>query len=75
MHERSELPDPPVIEVGVNVHDSVPGPPATELVSETVPVKLLSGETVMVEFAAVAGVVPGVVLTNVGLAEIWKSTT
>jgi len=40
--------------------------------SDTEPVKPLTGETVMVEFA-VAGA--GLVFTVVGLANIWKSTT
>ncbi len=75
LHDSSELPEPPDIVAGVNVHDRVPGPPDIENPSDTLPVKPLSGDTVIVEFAAVAGVVPGVVFTNAGLAEIWKSTT
>jgi len=56
--------------VVLRVHDS---PLAGEIAVErvTVPVNPLTGDTVMVEFAET----PGVVLTVLGLANIWKSTT
>jgi hypothetical protein len=53
--------------VGVNVHVNPAGD--TELVSATVPVKPLTGATVIVDVAAV----PAVVVTEVGLAVIVKS--
>lgn len=43
----------------------------TELVNETVPVNSLSGVMVTVEVTEA----PGVVVTKVGVANIWKSTT
>jgi hypothetical protein len=43
----------------------------TLVVRATVPVKPLTGMTVIVEVPAT----PGVVLTMLGLANIWKSTT
>jgi hypothetical protein len=56
--------------VGVSVHVS---PVAGEMlvVRLTVPVKPFTGITVIVDVAAA----PGVVLTIVGLANIWKSNT
>jgi hypothetical protein len=67
---RVLVPDPPVRLVGVSVHVS---PVAGEMlvVRLTVPVKPLTGMTVMVELPATFGVV----LTTAGLANIWKSTT
>jgi len=53
---------------GVRVHVNPAG--ETELVRATVPVKPLTGATVMVEAAAVLTVV----VTAVGLAVTWKST-
>jgi len=54
---------------GVRVHVRPAGD--TELVRATVPVKPLTGATVMVEVAAV----PTVVVTDVGLAVTVKSLT
>lgn len=64
------LPDPPVMLVGTRVHVR---PVAGEmlLARATVPVKPLTGITIMV---VVPGT-PGVVLTMAELANIWKSTT
>jgi hypothetical protein len=64
------VPDPPVMLVGLRVHVS-PVDGEMLLVRLTVPMKPLTGITVTVEFPAM----PGVVLTTVGLANIWKSTT
>lgn len=64
------LPEPPVIELGVRVHVR-PVEGEIELVSATVPVKPLTGNTRMLVVPAT----PGVVLIVVGLANIWKSTT
>jgi len=55
--------------VGLTVHVKPDG--ETEVVRLTVPVKPLTGDTVIVELPAT----PGVVLTLLGLANIWKSTT
>ncbi len=64
------VPEPPVIVVVLRVHES---PVAGEIDVErvTVPVKPLTGETRTVAFAGTLGVV----LTVLGLANIWKSTT
>jgi hypothetical protein len=43
----------------------------TLVVRATVPVKPLTGMTIIVDVPAT----PGVVLTTVGVANIWKSTT
>jgi hypothetical protein len=64
------VPDPPVIVVELSVHES-PVAGEIEVVRATVPVKPLTGITVMVELADTAGIV----VTKDGLANIWKSTT
>jgi hypothetical protein len=60
----------PVTLVGLSVHES---PVAGEMLEDklTVPVPPLRPITLIVEVPAT----PGVVLTVVGLANIWKSTT
>ena len=70
VHESVLVPDPPAMLAGLRVHVS---PVAGEIlvVRATVPVKPLTGVTVIVDVPAT----PGVVLTDVGLANIWKSTT
>lgn len=70
VHDSVEVPEPPVMVPGVNVHVR---PVAGEMlvVSVTVPVNPLSGVIVIVEVAAV----PTFALTLVGLAEIMKSGT
>jgi len=64
------VPEPPAIVAVLRLHAS-PVAGETEVVSVTVPVKPLTGITVTVELADWLGVV----LTMVGLANIWKSTT
>ena len=70
VHESVLVPDPLVILAGLRVHVS---PVAGEMLAVrlTVPVKPLTGMTVIMDVPAT----PGVVLTTVGLANIWKSTT
>jgi len=66
-HDRVELPEPPVMLVGESAHDKF-----VELVvatRATVPVKLLTGATDIVEVP----VIPVLTLTLVGLAVIVKS--
>jgi len=70
VHERVEVPEPPVTEVGVRVQ-VMPVDGETVSVSATVPVNPLTGVTVMVEVRAIF-VLP---LTLVGLALIVKSVT
>jgi len=70
VHDRVEVPEPPVIEVGVRVQ-VMPVDGETVSVSATVPVNPLTGVTVMVEVRAIF-VLP---LTLVGLALIVKSVT
>lgn len=70
MQLRVLLPDPPAMLVGLRVHVR---PVAGEIVvvRPTVPVNPLTGITTTLDVPAT----PGVVLTMVGLANIWKSTT
>lgn len=63
-------PEPPVIDVGARVQVS-PVLGEIAVVSDTVPVNPLVGTTVTFEVP----VCPGLMLTIVGLANIWKSTT
>ncbi len=63
VHDRVELPDPPVTEVGLIVHALL------LLVSATIPVKLFKGEIVIVDVPGE----PTTTVTAVGLAEIVKS--
>lgn len=65
--DRVEVPDPPVILVGLRVHVRPAGD--TVDVKATVPVKPLSGATVIVDVPAA----PATMLTVVGLAAIEKS--
>ena len=64
------VPEPPVMLVGLSEQVS-PVAGETLVVRATVPVKPLTGATVIVDIA----LTPGVVLTVVGLADIAKSTT
>jgi hypothetical protein len=67
VHERVDVPEPPVILVDESVHDRL-----VELVTTTratVPVKPLIGDTVIVD----AAVAPALALTLVGLALMLKS--
>lgn len=69
MHARVLDPDPPDMLAGL-VEQERPVDGDTELVNETEPVKPSSGVIVTVDVTET----PGVVLTKVGLASIWKST-
>ena len=64
------VPEPPIMLVGLTEQVS-PVAGETLVVIATVPVKPLTGATVIVDIA----LTPGVVFTVVGLADIWKSTT
>ena len=70
MHVSVLVPEPPVMLVALSEQVS---PVAVEMlvVRATVPVKPLTGATLIVDIAPT----PGVVLTVVGLADIVKSTT
>jgi|SRR2546427_7904685 len=69
LHERVDVSDAPsMTSVGFRVHVR-PVPEETVRVSETVPVKLLTLSTVMVDVP----VSPSTIATLVGLAEIAKS--
>ncbi len=70
MHVSVLVPEPPVMLVGLTEQVS-PVAGETLVVRATVPVKPLTGATVIVDIA----LTPGVVLTVVGLAAIVKSTT
>jgi hypothetical protein len=70
VHDRVELPEPPVIVAGVS-EQTRPVLGEVELVSVTVPVNPVDGVTVI----GVLTATPGVVLRMVVPAEIWKSTT
>ena len=70
VHDRVEVPEPPVIEVGVRVQ-VMPVDGEIVSVNATVPVNPLTGVTVMVEVRTIF-VLP---LTLVGLALIVKSVT
>src|SRR5437867_8775582 len=67
MQEIVEVPDPPEMLVEDNVHERLVELVVTE--RATVPVKLFTGATVMVDVPAV----PVLVVTLVGLVEIVKS--
>ena len=70
VHVSVLVPEPPVMLVGLTEQVS-PVEGETVVVRATVPVKPLTRATVIVDIA----LTPGVVLTVVGLADIWKSTT
>jgi len=70
VHVSVLVPEPPVMLVGLSEQVS-PVAGETLVVRATVPVKPLTGATVIVDIA----LTPGVVLTVVGLADIAKSTT
>ena len=70
VHVRVLDPDPPDTLAGLVEHER-PVDGNTELVNETLPVKPLSGVIVTVDVTETSGVV----VTKVGLANIWKSTT
>jgi len=70
MHVSVLVPEPPVMLVGLTEQVS-PVAGETVVVRATVPVKPLTGAIVIVDIA----LTPGVVLTEVGLADIVKSTT
>ena len=70
VHVSVLVPEPPVMLVGLTEQVS-PVEGETVVVRATVPVKPLTRATVIVDIAFT----PGVVLTVVGLADIWKSTT
>jgi hypothetical protein len=67
VHERVEVPDPPEMFVGDNVHERLVELATTE--SVTMPVKLFTGETVIVDIPTT----PVFAATLVGFAEIAKS--
>jgi hypothetical protein len=67
VHDRVEVPDPPVMDVAVMVHDRFVELVVTARVTE--PVKPFNGATVMAELA----VTPALTVMPVGLAATVKS--